>query len=74
MTGGLRAEYYDVDTDGSDRSVFSLTAGANVTLWEQLHEGVDLILRPEIRFDWRDGPLGNNQDETTVGFDAILTY
>lgn len=44
----------------------------------------NLLIRPELRFDWYDGPAGNggilpyddgtDSNQTLVGVDVILTY
>lgn len=72
---GTRFEWWAASIAGSDRqNIFDWTVGANY------RPHANLVIRPEIRFDWVDEAVfllddpaaGNNQ--TTFGIDAILTF
>ncbi|MGB7326202.1 MAG: porin [Rubripirellula sp.] len=87
---GSRFEWWQVQADSSgyglptgaigDYDVYALTLGLNV----QPHANV--MIRPEIRWDWVDGNKnrlaaadfglleGNSNDQTTFGIDTIFTY
>ena len=78
---GFRFEWFG-DSDGArvagntsgafDANYYAATIGMNWT------PNPNLRIRPEIRFDWSDGPDafagGNSQDIETFAFDAILTF
>ena len=62
LKAGTRVEWWKNDGD----SFYGWTSGVNVSLSD------NLIVRPEIRRDWR--PVGNGPDETSLGVDVILTF
>jgi hypothetical protein len=73
---GSRFEWYDADAGvfNGNVDVYALTLGANV----KPHANV--LIRPEIRWDWADGAdvtgiLENDEDEqTTFGIDTIFLF
>jgi hypothetical protein len=70
---GIRA----FDGRGFAGNFYEVTAGLN---WRPL---ANLLVRPEIRYDWFDGPAGptglpfddgNSDDQLLFGVDAVLTF
>ncbi|GAB5403598.1 MAG: porin [Aureliella sp.] len=77
VTWGQRLEYYNVDkgvygVNAGRSDVYAYTTGLNVGL------GTNLLLRPEIRWDWdkdRVAGLENNRAaQTTFGSDLVFTF
>lgn len=72
---GTRFEWWAASFAGSDREdIYEWTIGMNY------RPHANLVVRPEIRFDWvddatflLDNPSGGN-NQTTFGVDAILTF
>ena len=81
---GGRFEWYNEEgiytPVGDDSDIYALTLGANY----KPHANV--VVRPEIRWDWVDGDLGdiaaagnevledNHDEQTTFGIDTIFTF
>ncbi|MEM6688973.1 MAG: outer membrane beta-barrel protein, partial [Planctomycetota bacterium] len=72
---GGRFEYYNVDTGvftgSNDSDIYALTLGANY------RPHANLIIRPEIRWDWDDDQIAgleDGDDQTTFGIDSIFTF
>ena len=70
---GARFEWWNVeDGRGPDQDVFALTTGVNY------RPHANVIVRPEIRWDWDDDGTGLLEDgddsQTTFGIDTILTF
>jgi hypothetical protein len=69
---GSRFEWWSTKTGAGPRSnIYALTVGANY----KPHANV--VVRPEIRWDWDDdGLIGleDGTDQTTFGIDSILTF
>ena len=69
---GLRAEWWRSNqVTGQDNSFYELTGGVNYKYT------ANLIVRPEVRYDWSEGDLTNGQisyDRVEFGIDAIMTY
>ncbi len=75
-TWGHRLEWYNIDA-----GVYGVTAGRSdvyaYTTGLNYAAGTNLLLRPEVRWDWdKDGVVGNElgASQTTVGADMILTF
>ena len=58
---GVRSEWWK----NNGVSQYAVTTGVNIKPMD------NLIVRPEIRFDWDDPNVGS---ETTFGIDAIVTF
>ncbi|MFK8113988.1 MAG: porin [Rubripirellula sp.] len=69
---GARFEWWNAEFGGTgDSDVYDLTLGANY----KPHANV--MVRPEIRWDWDDdliAGLEGGQDQTTFGIDTIFTF
>jgi hypothetical protein len=77
---GTRLEYWQNETGGEDFDYVDLTLGAN------FKPHANLLIRPEIRWDWVDGDLAvlaandgptlqdNRDQQTTFGIDMIVTF
>ncbi|NIL97989.1 MAG: outer membrane beta-barrel protein [Planctomycetales bacterium] len=70
LKAGVRAEWWQ--TDNLDR--YEVTFGVNV------RPHANLVVRPEVRYDWGSGasevllPNTPNGEATTFGIDAVLTF
>ena len=80
-SGGLRFEWFRDDDGarviiGNPGDYYELTAGVNY------RPHANLVIRPELRYDWYDGPTpagqpfdqGNSNEQVSGGFDFIVTY
>ena len=69
---GARFEWWNAEFGGTgDGDVYDLTLGANIK------PHANLMIRPEIRWDWDDdliAGLEDGQDQTTFGIDTIFTF
>ena len=70
---GTRFEWYNVeeDTAGTDIDIYALTTGFNY----RPHSNI--IVRPEVRWDWDDTgsvPENGEDRQTTFGIDTIFTF
>ncbi len=57
---------------GSDTTYYALTAGLNIKPFD------DVLIRPEVRWDWADGGTpyddSSSDDQFTFGIDVILSF
>jgi len=72
---GGRFEWYNNDGiftgNGQEADIFALTLGVNY------RPTANVIVRPEIRFDWDDDQIAgleDGDDQTTFGIDSIFTF
>jgi hypothetical protein len=70
---GARFEWWNVETGiGPSQDLFQLTLGIN----HRPHANV--VIRPEIRWDWDDDGFGalenGDDDQTTFGIDTVITF
>ena len=72
---GARFEWYNNDgifaANGQENDIYALTVGVN----HRPHANV--IIRPELRFDWDDDQVAGLEDgdsQTTFGIDTIFTF
>ena len=66
---GVRAEWWD--NQGLPDELGEITAGLN------FRPHANLVVRPEVRWDWFEDGLENNlglRDQTVFGVDAVLTF
>ena len=65
---GARLEWWksDLPFGGPTRSTYNFTVGSNYRV------NSNLILRPELRFDW--GALAVSPGQPIIGFDAVMTF
>ncbi|MEL6105783.1 MAG: porin [Planctomycetota bacterium] len=75
LAAGARMEWYNEDgvfnTFGNENDIYALTLGLNVK------PHANLIVRPEVRFDWDDNSvlgLEGGDDQTTFGIDTIFLF
>ncbi|MEO1529410.1 MAG: outer membrane beta-barrel protein, partial [Planctomycetota bacterium] len=75
LAAGARFEWYNEDgvfnTFGNENDIYALTLGLNVK------PHANLIVRPEVRFDWDDNQvlgLEDGADQTTFGIDSIFLF
>jgi hypothetical protein len=64
VKAGVRGEWWK--TDGFSR--YAVTAGVNV------RPHANLVVRPEVRYDWGADPLGVFTNEGIFAIDAVLTF
>lgn len=77
---GGRLEYWENESGGENFDYLDLTLGIN------FKPHANILVRPEIRWDWVDGDLanlaasggpmldGNRDEQTTFGIDTIFTF
>ena len=70
---GGRFEWWNVETGpAADQDLYALTLGVNY------RPHANVIMRPEVRFDWDDDGFGalenGDDDQTTFAFDTIITF
>lgn len=65
---GARLEWWksDLPFGGPTRSTYNFTVGTNYRV------NSNLVLRPELRFDW--GALAVSPGQPIIGFDAVMTF
>jgi hypothetical protein len=79
VLGTWRAEWFQ-DTDGVVTGVqgnlYEMTWGVSVTLLPNHPVFKNLVVRPEIRWDWTDqeGAFGGRDNQLTAGFDVIFKF
>ena len=61
---GVRGEWWK--TDGLSR--YGVTAGVNI------RPHANLVIRPEVRYDWGFGTPGIFTEDAILGIDAVLTF
>jgi hypothetical protein len=68
---GGRIEWWRTDSlTGESASLYDITGGLNY------HPHANLVIRPEIRYDWTpsDEAIDDDYTQTWFGIDAVLTY
>ncbi|QEG43841.1 porin [Roseimaritima ulvae] len=68
---GGRFEWWNTETAGNDSDVYALTMGLNY------RPHANVVIRPEIRWDWDDDQvagLEDGEEQTTFGIDSIVTF
>lgn len=72
LTWGNRLEWYNIDDlAGGHNDVYEFTTGFNLGL------GENLMIRPEVRWDWdKDNVIGNElgSSQTTAGGDVVFSF
>lgn len=72
LTWGNRLEWYSIDDQAGGRNdVYQFTTGFNLGL------GENLLVRPEVRWDWdKDNVIGNElgSSQTSAGGDIVLSF
>jgi len=68
LRAGTRMEWWKSDISGSSESTYALTGGFNFTPSE------NLILRPEVRYNWGADLVGADMDTPIFGIDAIIKF
>lgn len=68
LRAGTRVEWWKSDRTGTSLSTYSVTGGFNIT------PGDNLIIRPEVRYNWGADLLGADMETPIFGVDAIITF
>jgi hypothetical protein len=79
FTLNVRGEWFN-DKDGArglGTNVYEATAGVSIKPFPDNALGSNLVIRPEIRYDYAQDAIfdgGTDHDQVTVGVDAIFTF
>ncbi len=68
LRAGTRVEWWKSDRTGNSLSTYSVTGGFNIT------PGDNLIIRPEVRYNWGADLVGADMETPIFGVDAIITF
>lgn len=68
LRAGTRVEWWKSDRTGTSLSTYSVTGGFNIT------PGDNLIIRPEVRYNWGADLVGADMETPIFGIDAIITF
>lgn len=68
LAAGTRMEWWKSDISGSTQSTYALTGGVNIKPTE------NVILRPEVRYNWGADLVGADMETPIFGIDAIFTF
>jgi hypothetical protein len=68
LRAGTRVEWWKSDRTGTSLSTYSVTGGFNIT------PGDNLIIRPEVRYNWGADLVGADMETPIFGVDAIITF
>ena len=68
LRAGTRIEWWKSDISGVSQSTYAVTGGFNIT------PGDNLIIRPEVRYNWGADLVGADMETPIFGVDAIITF
>lgn len=68
LAAGTRMEWWKSDISGTTQSTYALTSGLNIKPSE------NLIIRPEVRYNWGADLVGADMETPIFGIDAIVTF
>lgn len=68
LAAGARMEWWKSDISGTSQSTYSLTSGLNIKPSD------NLIIRPEVRYNWGADLVGADMETPILGIDAIITF